>query len=285
MRLVTFFMLVVFLFSFMIGGCGQKPEKSTVVPEIATLSPKVTAVPQVAPIVLTREERWNTILNAARLEKEVMVYSGAGPQVKDVIMKVMRSKYGIEAQIITATFSELANKIIAESRAGISLVDGIIVGGGTMVDTLRPTDVLASLEPFLVLPELKDPKAWPDGRFPFYDKRQVSVPLTRAYWSYILVNSDLVPEGAIKSYQDLIEPRWKGKIVMYDPIIGGPGKTMSAYFLAYIFGYDKGERFLQELVRQEPVLTKDARLLVEWVARGKYPIGLAASMSIVPQFR
>ncbi len=40
-------------------------------------------------------------------------------------------------------------------------------------------------------------------------------------------------------------------------------------------------KFLQQLARQDMALTRDQRLLGEWVARGKNPIGIAASVGVV----
>lgn len=39
------------------------------------------------------------------------------------------------------------------------------------------------------------------------------------------------------------------------------------------------------MARQEPVITKDRRLQVEWVARGKYPIGLGAESPSISEFK
>lgn len=228
---------------------------------------------------------WQSILKEAAKEGVVTVYSGAGPEVKDALARGLKNKYGLEAQFVTGREAELVAKITAERRAGLFFADALISGGGNLVTVLKPAGVLAPLEPHLVLPEVTDPKAWPGGKFPYYDKHNLSTPLTMAYWSYILVNSDLVKDGAIKSYLDLVKPEWKGKIVMFDPVQGGVARTMCAYLLNFIFGYEKGEQFLRDLVKQDPLIVKDARLLVEWVARGRYPVGLAASMAVVPQFR
>ncbi len=202
-----------------------------------------------------------------------------------MIVKAMKEKYGIEAQFVIGRSAEIAPKIMEERRAGLYLTDSIIMGSVPIIKPLTPAGALAPLEPFLVLPEVTDPKAWRDGKLPYFTDKKLSVVLNQTYLSYILVNSDLVPDGAIKSYLDLLKPEWKGKIALYDPINAGAGNTMSVYFLAFIFGYEKGEKFLQDLANQEPVIVKDDRLQVEWVAKGKYPIGLAASNSVVPQFK
>ncbi len=256
----------------------------TAAPATAAPTQKPTNPPTATPAP-SQEQKWNDTVKAAAKEGVVTVYSGAGPDVKAAIINAMKQKYGIEAQFVDGRAAEVVVKVNAERQAGLFLADSVIVGGGNIASELKPSKALTALQPFIQAPEVLDPKAWPDGKFPYYDKNNMSVPLTRAYWSYILVNSTMVPDGTIKSYQDLLNPKWKGKIVIFDPTQGGPGKTMSSYLLAYIFGYDKGEKFLSDLVAQEPTVLKDARLLVEWVAKEKNPIALAASMSVVPQFQ
>lgn len=279
-------LVVVVAVSFAVAACqptASPVTQATSTPSIG--SPTLKPASSSTAAVVSQEQKWNDIVKGAAQEGAVTVYSGAGPAVSDVITRAMKEKYGIQAQFVAGLTSEIDAKVMAERKANLYLADAIIVGGGNLVSDLKPAGALTPLQPFLVLPEVTDTKAWPGGKLPFYDKNNMSTPLTGAYWSYVLVNSDLVPDGTIKSYQDLLQPQWKGKIVMFDPTQGGPGKTMCTYFLAYIFGYEKGEAFLQNLVKQEPTVLKDARQLVEWVAQGKYPVGLAASMAVVPTFK
>lgn len=42
---------------------------------------------------------------------------------------------------------------------------------------------------------------------------------------------------------------------------------------------------MRELARQEPLILRDKRLQVEWVARGKYPVSIAASTDLITQFK
>lgn len=96
----------------------------------------------------------------------------------------------------------------------------------------------------------------------------------------IVVNKELVKPEEIKSWRDLLEPKWKGKILSYDPSIPGPGVTLTVT-VGEIMGMD----FLKELAKQEPVINRDMRMQVEWVARGKYPLGLGFEFALMEEMR
>ncbi len=48
-----------------------------------------------------------------------------------------------------------------------------------------------------------------------------------------------------------------------------------------VLGMEAGRKFMTELVKQEPAITRDDRIIADGVARGKYLIGVGASPSIV----
>lgn len=97
----------------------------------------------------------------------------------------------------------------------------------------------------------------------------------------ITVNTRFVREDEIKSYRDVLEPKWKGKIVMDDPTQPGPGLKWFAIVSAKIMDAD----YMKQLARQEPILVRDYRLPVEWMANGKYLIGMPVQNTVVRSFQ
>ena len=91
----------------------------------------------------------------------------------------------------------------------------------------------------------------------------------------------MVKVDEIKSYRDLLQPRWKGKIIINDPTVAGIGGKWFSMVGRYIMNLD----FMREIARQEPVILRDQRLQVDWLAKGKYPIGIAAVTDMVTEFR
>ncbi len=85
----------------------------------------------------------------------------------------------------------------------------------------------------------------------------------------------------MKAFKDLLNPAWKGKIVSYDLTTTGPGGKLMSVVALQIMGMD----FWRQFAKQEPVITRDHRQLVDWVAHGKYAIGVAPETAAVTSYK
>lgn len=83
------------------------------------------------------------------------------------------------------------------------------------------------------------------------------------------INTDLVKPGEITSFQDLLDPRWRGKILINDPTKAG---TASQSFGALIYHKALDSQYFREMVKQNPTIIRDERLQMDWLARGKFPV-------------
>ncbi|HEX6511485.1 MAG TPA: extracellular solute-binding protein, partial [Chloroflexota bacterium] len=72
------------------------------------------------------------------------------------------------------------------------------------------------------------------------------------------------------SWNDLLKPEYKGKMIALDPTQPGSGGQCGAYLLKTL-GADWTKRFYLD---QEPGLTLDDRQMADAVAKGKYPIAV-----------
>ncbi len=255
-------------------------QKPTIPPANPTSAPeKPTAGP-----VAAWQKKWDDTLAAAKKEGKVVVYGEVNPETR-ASLAAFEKKYGIEAEYVIGKSAELATKWDSERRGGLNLADVFIVGGGTSILSLKPLKAMGSLEPYVILPEVSDPKAWPGGKIPFLDKDKMVVPLNGAYTSYITVNTDLVKPGQLKSYQDLLKPEYKGKMVLYDATIGGGGGGWVTFIITDAYGPEKGKEYMTKFAAMEPAITKDVRQQVEWLAKAKYSIGIGAYNPLISEFR
>ncbi len=62
---------------------------------------------------------------------------------------------------------------------------------------------------------------------------------------------------------------------MFDPTISGTANGWVTMILTRSFAPGEGEKFLRQFAGQEPVITKDSRLQIEWLAHGKFPVTVA----------
>ncbi|MBI4333944.1 MAG: ABC transporter substrate-binding protein [Chloroflexi bacterium] len=245
----------------------------------------VTDAPKTGPpqVKSAGEEKWDSVLAAARKEGEVLVYGNVTAPTRDALMRGFKDKFGIGIDILVLLGAEGAPRIAREYRAGIQSADFLIAGTSTPLTFLKPENFAQPLEPLLTLPEVRDGKAWADGKPPFADKETITLGLMRGYVPGIMRNTDLVKEGEIASYKDLLRPQWKGKAAMYDPTVAGAGAT-GLMSLAALWGKQAALDYLRDLLANETTATRDYRLLMEWVARGKYHVSLWERYETIVEF-
>jgi iron(III) transport system substrate-binding protein len=157
--------------------------------------------------------------------------------------------------------------------------------GGVDASTYRAKDrgYLDPIPPLLVAPEVNDDAKWMGGLASLYgDKDRKFVLVVTAYQFGFSVDRDVIPERDLKGAQDLLNPRWKGKIVLQDPSRGGAGNEAIAAFIL-----KHGEPFARELLtRQQPVISDNKRQIAEWVVRKRYPIAIGlGSEDTIAQFQ
>ncbi len=184
---------------------------------------------------------------------------------------------------ITGNSSALLSKMITEKNAGLHIVDLYSSGPNTSFD-LKYKGYLQPMRPALILPEVTDPNMWFQKRLPFADSNEDTVFSFRANpggASDVTFNTEQIKEGELTSYYDLLNPKWKGKIAMSDVTTPGGGQKWFAMSLYYL---GLGVDFMKHLARQEPYITRDERQQGEWVARGKYPIGISISSDVLAEF-
>lgn len=252
------------------------------VPSIKTGSAPVTE--EKSPVAGTKqpwERDWEANLLAARKEGKVAVVSGVGGNVRPLITEGFKKRYGIEVEFVTGRGGELTEKIFSERKAGLYLQDVALFGATTTINILKPAGIVEPLRPLLVLPEVLDKNAWLGGDFQWVDKEELFLAYIFSVNIPFYVNRDLANPAELKSYKDILNPRWKGKIAMNDPSVTGSGNNWFGVVGEKIMGWD----YMRELAKQEPFLTRDQRLQVEWLARGKYPVSITAKTDIVEDFR
>lgn len=244
----------------------------------------VTESPISAPVTVTApkapwEETWEKVVNEGRKEGSVVIISALGSEVATTMNQAFSKKYGVAIEFNSGRGAEIAQKIITQRRAGLHVTD-IFMGGATSgINTLKPAGAFDPLERAFILPEVVDPKNWLNEKLTFVDRDRTIFPYVYYAVPPLGINTDLVKPEDVKSHRDLLSPRWKGKIVMQDPTTPG---TAGSWFASVhkVLGLD----FMRELAKQEPMITRDQRLQWEWIAQGKYPVGISPSSNLKSTF-
>lgn len=218
-------------------------------------------------------DEWEDTLAAAKKEGTVMVWGPPGGWARKALAEAFQKSYpDIKIEYQGASGSRHWPKIERERKAGLYTVDVHIGGSGTAAGVLYRAKVLEPIEPALMLPDVKDKKNWWDGQYQFADRENKYVFVFIVDSSpAIAYNTKLVDPKQLTSYNDLLDPKWTGKIVMQDPRTRGAGNARWFFYLQSM-----GQDYLKKLAKQL-VLTRDERQSAEWIASGKYPLATGIS--------
>jgi len=229
-----------------------------------------------------RVGEWEKIVEAAKKEGKIVLAIPPAAELRKEMEGTIKRKLGLEAELVPNPGPKNASRIAAEQKAGVHYFDALIVGTGTAV-SLAHDGMLEPIEPFLVLPEVKDPKQWWGGhiwednistnRFLYSFLADVS---THGIW----YNTGLVKPEDFRSFDDYLNPKWKGKIGFSDPRVPSSGQSIWSFMWEL-----KGEEFLKKLAQQELFLTRDfAHQLADALAKGKVSIAFGLGRSQTDPF-
>lgn len=280
MKMVRIMATLLVLAMLLLVACAPKTVETVPQAAPASRTEAVAPLPQ-APSRPAWEVEWERVLEAGKKEGKLVLYSTAGVEVRTTVIPAFKKKYGIEVEAIMAKGAEVAEKLMSERRAGLYLGDVYNGGSTTPTTQLKPQGALDPLDSAFILPEVADPKAWYGGDLRWVDKQHTILSFLAYPNTNVVINTSVVKPEEIKSYKDLLNPKFKGKIVMNDPTTAGTGAKTFAVIGEEYMGMD----FWREFVKQEPVIIRDQRLQIEWVARAKYPIGLLPKTSVVTEFK
>lgn len=248
----------------------------------AACAPREAPAPVTVPVLGEKAEpakaaweiQWDKTLAEAKKEGLVMIYTSREREMVLAWQRAFENRYGIKMDGVSGRGATMAEKMLSERRAGLYMVDIHTSGATNPVLNLKPAGALAPLEDKLILPEVADPSLWYGGKHLWVDKSKTIINALGYPSGDIVINTNLVNPGEIKKIRDLLNPKFKGKIVINDPTITGTGAKL---FGVVVFRYDWGLDFWRELVRkQEPAIIRDQRLMMDWIAQGKYGIAVPA---------
>jgi ABC-type Fe3+ transport system substrate-binding protein len=210
-------------------------------------------------------QTWQEIKAAGQAEGEIIFRTGANEtkQYRQWLPELEKT-VGLRIQLISGSPTELAAKLVAEQRAGRPMADLWISGPSSIVNIFVPAGAAQDLKPLLMHPEVTDPTVWFGDELPWASAWSLAF-AAEANNGMIVYNKKLVDPNGFESYWDILNPKWKGRIVMRDPRADAVESPRT--FLYAVMGQDFYTRLFDEM---QPVIAPDARTAVEWVARGKY---------------
>jgi iron(III) transport system substrate-binding protein len=223
-----------------------------------TPTPAQASLPTGVASALTGADRLNKLVEMGKKEGMVTIYSSMPMDDMSALTSEFEKRYGIKTKVWRAGSENILQRVVLESKANKNEVDVIDTNGPEMEAMHREhilqvcqSPFLSELIPAAILPH----REWIASRLNIF---------TCAYNTKVLKKQDLP-----KSYADLLDPKWKGKLAVEandDDWLAGTVTQM---------GYDKGVALFKEIANKNGVtVRKGHTLLANLVASGEVPIAL-----------
>ena len=200
-------------------------------------------------------ERQRKLLEGAKQEGEVMLYSSSGLEEIRAITKLFAKKYPfINTRYNRKGGSQLFNVSQLEFKAAKHIVDVYWAGNSTLGPIVKENrQMLArylSPERAAIPDEYRDKEGW-------WTATRISV----AIFAY---HSERVPKGKVpRTYADLLDPFWKGKLA----VDTNPGRFTA--ILAERMGFEKAKDYHQKLAQQELKLHRGRSARMQLILAGE----------------
>ncbi|MCU0539486.1 MAG: extracellular solute-binding protein [Desulfobacterales bacterium] len=143
------------------------------------------------------------LLEKARAEKKAAFY--ANITAVEPILEAFGKAYGVSAEYTRVSTNKFVATVLTEHQAGKLLAD-VVQAPLPILDILKEKGVLASYRPAAM------------AGYPAWAARDEKIQLFGIEYVAPIYNKDLVkPADVPRKYEDLADPKWRGKIVMADP--------------------------------------------------------------------
>jgi iron(III) transport system substrate-binding protein len=222
----------------------------------------IVALSNGAPCVVgAQTTNWQQVVLAAKKEGKVVVSIPPGAELRKSLKEVFEKRFGIELELFTGRGASIAKKIADEFRAGLRLTD--VHTGGSAPIIYGLTGMLEPVEAQFILPEVRETKNWWGGHMYVDKTKRYGYSFLAFVQDALWYNTDLMKPEELRSLDDLLHPKWQGKIGYSDPRRGGAGQGNWTFLWK-----TKGEDFLKKLAQQNLLIMGEERPLAEALVKG-----------------
>jgi iron(III) transport system substrate-binding protein len=227
-----------------------------VVPLTAAIVFGIGLFPVKCPAQLTPQ-----LIEAAKKEGEVVFYGALPINIVKRITDGFEKKYGIPVKHWRGDATEIVNRVLTEARAGRPIFD-VNLGNEAVMQSLEQKNILGVFDP----PAAKGyPKQFRDPDMRMTAWRVLPYGIN---YNHQLVKADEAP----KSYEELLQPKWKGKFGLANP---GIHVTTLQFVLSLekLYG-PKWLRLVEGWAKQEPRIGRSLADLIQPMTSGEVPVAI-----------
>lgn len=216
----------------------------------------------VATNLYAQSAQTSALIEAAKKEAKLVWYTSMAIDTSKPLLDAFIKEYPfIKAELVRAGEEQLMNRILSETRAGKWLFDAVSTSAVSVLAEKHMITPYLTPERDAFLSEFKDPQG---------------------YWTGIFVNNLVLcyntkmlgAKDAPKNYTDLLDPKWKDKMLM--------DSTDYDWFgtLATVWGKEKTVQYMKRLALQNPSWRRGHGLTAQLLGAGEVPLAWAYNFRI-----
>jgi ABC-type Fe3+ transport system substrate-binding protein len=214
-------------------------------------------------------DRMAKLIAGAKKEGSVAVYSSAAMDDMAAVIAAFEKKYGVKVRLWRGSSENIVQRAVAEARGGRFEAD-VIETGALAMESMRRERLFQEIKSpalsELLAPAILPHREWVGTRFNIF----------AAAYNTRLIKKDELP----KSYDDLLDRRWKGKLGVEAEDSDWFGGVVTA------LGEDKGLALFREIVAANGLsVRKGHTLLANLVVGGEVPFALTTYAYKAEQLR
>jgi iron(III) transport system substrate-binding protein len=203
-------------------------------------------------------DRAQRLLEGARREGALTMYSNAPTDDNAALVGAFQKKYGVKVNLYRASSEEIRQRSLAEAHARRFDADFILTNGPTIEALASETLLQEVSSPYLA------------------DLIPSAIPSHRGWVGFCLnvlvqaYNTNLIRKAELpRSYEDLLDPKWRGRIAIAADDSDWFGGLMAA------LGEDRGLKLFREIAARNGFSARKGHtLLTNFIVAGEAPLGL-----------
>jgi iron(III) transport system substrate-binding protein len=209
------------------------------------------------------------VLAGRTAAEDINAYMGTSPDNNAKVAQFIKDKTGITVNQTFQSFGEIEARVKAEAP---NFNADMIIGCGSPLAFMAKKNGWA--DPYIS-------PAWKGVQEVYVDPQ--------GYWynisnfSFVLVgNKDRLAKAGYsmpKSWKDLLDPKWKGEILMPSPLSSGTANMMRFSWLA-LYGDDEGWKYLEALDKNIAYYTRSGNAPTDLVGRGEFTLGITSDENV-----
>ena len=211
------------------------------------------------------QDEWAKTVAPAKKEGKVVVAIPPSAKLRQTMQKAFSERFpAIELEVVPSRGSKAVKRIGDERKAGVRYFDAYVGGSSSLSRELVKPGYADVVGDYMILAKVKDPKQWFAGHVYLDNAKKYGYAFNGYQSKNFWYNTELFDPSGLVSFDDLLDPKLKGKIGFYDPRKPGAGSSTWSYLWDV-----KGEGCLKKLLAPEPLIIRNQRALAEALAKGK----------------